>query len=127
MSLFERLAETKLREAQAAGLFDDLPGHGKPLELEDLSRVPEDLRASYCLLRGANVLPEELALRKEHLRLSDLLAACEDDDRRAALTARRDAALLRYRLLVEQRRASAGSQQVRREYGGALARRLGHR
>ncbi len=44
MSYFYRIAEEKIVEAQKAGTFDNLPGKGKPLELEDLSWVPEELR-----------------------------------------------------------------------------------
>ncbi|MGB5758968.1 MAG: DnaJ family domain-containing protein [Acidimicrobiales bacterium] len=31
MELFESIADRRIREARAAGLFDDLPGAGKPL------------------------------------------------------------------------------------------------
>src|SRR6266540_3378743 len=42
--LFQRIAEQRILEAQRKGEFDNLPGKGKPLELEDLSWVPEELR-----------------------------------------------------------------------------------
>ena len=56
-------ATPALRDAIEAGAFASLPGHGKPLVLEDLSRVPADLRAGYMLLKSANVLPEEMELK----------------------------------------------------------------
>ena len=124
MGLFDRLAEQRIQDAIADGAFDALPGHGAPLELEDLSRVPEDLRTSYVLLKGANVLPEELQARKETLRLEDLLAACHDDEECRALRSRRDAAALRYRLLMERRRLSGSAQTAHRDYAGALGRRF---
>ena len=31
---FEKIAEEKIQEAVAAGEFDDLPGKGKPLDLD---------------------------------------------------------------------------------------------
>lgn len=104
MSLLDRIAEERLREAVERGDFEDLRVPGAPLELEDLSRLPEDLRASWLLLRGAGVLPEELALRQEALRLGDLIAACTDDGERATLEGRRRTALLRHDLLMERRR-----------------------
>lgn len=102
--LFDRMAEERLREAIREGEFDELPGRGEPLELEDLSRVREDLRAGYMLLKSAGCLPEEMEVRKELVRLSDLLDACRDDDERGTLEARRSSLLLRYEILMERRR-----------------------
>src|SRR5262249_45376804 len=59
MSYFWRIAEEKILEAQRAGAFDDLPGKGQPLHLEDLNWVPEDLRLGYMVLKNAHVLPPE--------------------------------------------------------------------
>jgi hypothetical protein len=100
----ERLAESKIRDAMARGEFDDLPGHGKPLELEDLSRVPAELRMGYKLLRNAGCLPPELEARKEEARLGALLAATGDPEERARLSRLRADARLRYQLLIERRR-----------------------
>jgi Domain of unknown function (DUF1992) len=100
----ERLAESKIRAAIARGEFDDLPGHGKPLALEDLSRVPPELRMGYKLLRNAGCLPPELEARKEEARLGALLAAAGDPKERARLRRLRAEAQLRYQLLSERRR-----------------------
>jgi len=97
------LAERKILEAIEAGLFDDYPGKGEPLELEDISGMPDDLRAAYLILKGSGHLPEEMELRKEMLRFSDLLAACTDDARRKELTERRSRIALRYAILKERR------------------------
>ena len=45
--ILSKIAEQKIREAQERGEFDDLPGKGKPLDLEDLSGVPEEMRMAY--------------------------------------------------------------------------------
>ena len=102
MSLFDRVVEQKLAQAIAAGELDDLPGSGRPLELEDLSRVDEELRAGYLLLKNAGVLPEEMVLAKELLRLGDLLRACVDPEERASLEGRRGALALRHALLMDR-------------------------
>ena len=65
MSLIQKLAEEKIRTAIDRGDLDDLPGHGKPLELDDNTTVPEELRAAYRLLKNSGYLPPELELRKE--------------------------------------------------------------
>ena len=62
-----------------------MPGKGKPLELEDLSWVPEDLRISYHVLKNANVLPPEAELLKDIHILEDLLKHVEDEGERRSL------------------------------------------
>jgi hypothetical protein len=98
------LAESKIRTAMANGEFDDLPGRGRPLELEDRSGVPAELRMGFKLLRNAGCLPPELEARNEVARLGTLLAACGDAEERTRLSRRRADAELRYQLLVERPR-----------------------
>ena len=83
--LFQRLAEQRILEAQRNGEFDNLPGKGKPLELEDLSWVPQDLRIGYKVLKNAHVLPPEAELLKDIRTLEDLLKHVEDEGERKAL------------------------------------------
>ena len=85
LSYFARIAEERIREAQKEGVFDNLPGKGKPLILQDLSMVPEDLRMSYHILKNAQVLPPEAELQKEIHTLQDLLKYVEEDGERKAL------------------------------------------
>jgi hypothetical protein len=82
MSDFEKIAEEKIRQALADGAFENLPGAGKPLRLEDDSMVAPDLRMAYKLLKDAHCLPPELELHKEILRLKDLLRGVEDETER---------------------------------------------
>lgn len=104
MNAFARLAESRIRTAIARGESDNLPGKGKPLQLEDLSRVPAELRLGYKLLRNAGCLPPELEARKEAARLGALLAATGDAKERAHLSRLRADAVLRYRVLADRRR-----------------------
>jgi hypothetical protein len=83
--IFQRIAEQRILEAQRNGVFDDLPGKGKPLELEDLSWVPDDLRIGYHVLKNANVLPPEAELLKDIHILEDLLKHVEDEGERRSL------------------------------------------
>ena len=103
---FFHLVERRIAEAEAAGAFRDLPGAGRPLALEDLSAVAEELRAGYLLLKGNGFLPPELEAKKEWLRLEDLLAACGGDGASAAtaLRSRTARARQRYEALCEQHR-----------------------
>ena len=85
VSFLHRIAEQRILEAQREGAFDNLPGKGKPLDLEDLSWVPEDLRIGYHVLKNAHVLPPEVELLKDIHRLEDLLKHVEDESERRSL------------------------------------------
>ncbi|MCM3735832.1 DUF1992 domain-containing protein [Bacillus cytotoxicus] len=39
MDIFSILAEERIRQSLKDGEFEDLPGKGEPLKLEDLSRI----------------------------------------------------------------------------------------
>ena len=77
--IFTKLAEEKIKKAAERGDFDDLPGKGKPLELEDDSKVPEDLRLAYKVLKNAGYTPPELDMNKEIMRVEDMLANAPDE------------------------------------------------
>ena len=47
------VAERKIEEAMERGEFDNLPGMGKPLCLEDLSHLPPDMRMAYTILKNS--------------------------------------------------------------------------
>ena len=55
MLLFELLAEQKISEAVSRGELDDLPGSGKPLDLDDDALVPEEMRLVCRILKNAGV------------------------------------------------------------------------
>ncbi len=122
VSSFESIVEARIRDAIARGDFDDLAGKGRRLALEDLSAVPEDLRAGYLLLKNAGVLPEEMQLRKEMVSLEALLDACADASERTRL--RRDLhwKLIRFQVLMERRRSCARAQEYRGKLIAKIAR-----
>ncbi|WP_116475496.1 DnaJ family domain-containing protein [Zobellella maritima] len=77
MWLIDKLAEQAIDKARREGQLDNLPGEGKPQQLEDDSQVPEQLRAGYRLLKNGGFLPPELEARKEYLALHELLETVE--------------------------------------------------
>ena len=79
MDSFVRIAENRILEAIEKGLFDDLEGKGQPLKLEDDSHVPPELRMAYKIMKMADCLPPELEMRKEVIRLQDLVASLPDE------------------------------------------------
>ena len=75
---FDKIAEKKIREAIDNGEFDDLPGKGKPLQLEDDRHLPQDIRLAHKILKNADCLPPELELRKEIFTIEELLDGVRD-------------------------------------------------
>ena len=65
MSWFELIADRKIRDAMEDGRFDDLPGKGKPLNLDVNLSVPPEQRMAVRLMREANFLPDWIQLDKE--------------------------------------------------------------
>ena len=76
---FQKIAEKKIKEALKNGQFDDLPGAGKPLKMEDDSNIPEDLRLAYKILKNADCLPPELQLKKDIRQMEDMLESIPDE------------------------------------------------
>lgn len=78
MWLLDRLAEERIREARERGDFDDLPGEGEPLRLDETELlVPEELRVACRILKNAGYLPEGARVRRE---LADAEALLRDAD-----------------------------------------------
>lgn len=77
-SAYHRLVEEKIQEAVQRGEFDNLPGSGEPLQLDDDSHLPDDLRIAYKILKNAECLPPEVQLRKDIRQTEELLAGIQD-------------------------------------------------
>jgi len=95
---FEKLAERKIADAIRNGEFDNLPGSGRPIDLEDYFKTPEDRRLAYGLLKSANLVPEEVELLAEIARLDEQAAA--EPALKARNTLRRKAESLRLKLAI---------------------------
>jgi Domain of unknown function (DUF1992) len=75
---FSRVAESRIREAIAQGELENLPGAGKPLNLEEYFSTPEDLRMAFSILKNANCAPAEVELLSEVSRLKHAMAETSD-------------------------------------------------
>src|SRR5262245_35865227 len=85
MDCLKKIAEDRIRAAQDEGVFDNLPGKGKPLDLDDESGIPEDMRLTFKILKNAGCLPIEMELRKEIYNIRQLLNAAIDEETRREL------------------------------------------
>jgi Domain of unknown function (DUF1992) len=117
LSGFDLLAETKIAEAMRAGVFDNLPGAGKPLDLDADKLVPEDVRMAYRILKNAGFVPVEVEERKEVADLRKLIAVTADEPAKRRAVAK--LALLEVRLQKSGTGLSAGG-----DYYAKLAAKL---
>ncbi len=86
MTILDRLAEQRIRDAQARGDFEALPGAGRPLDLDEPPFVPEDIRMAYRILKNAGFVPPEVELRRERHAAARCVADARDAaDRTVAL------------------------------------------
>ena len=88
MLSLDLIAEAKIAAAARAGAFDNLPGAGRPLALDDDRMIPEEARMAYRILRNAGFVPAELENRREAASLRRLIAAATDDAERSRAAAR---------------------------------------
>ena len=96
MKMLRKIADERIREAMQRGEFDDLAGHGKPLDLDDDSLVPVELRLANRILKNAGYLPEEVRLRADIRALERSIGEAEDDETK--LPAMRRLQMLHFRL-----------------------------
>ena len=82
----EHLAEARIREARERGEFDNLPGQGKPLQLDNLEGLTPEQRIEALLLRSCGEESEETSLLREIRKCRDALKRGPDVAERARLT-----------------------------------------
>jgi len=109
MDLFHIVSEDRIKKAYQDGEFASLPGLGKPMELEDLSAIPEELRMAYKLMKNAGYTQGESQLRQEMMTIEDLIKNCDDDAEKASLQSKLNEKLLRYNQLMSKRGVKTNS------------------
>jgi hypothetical protein len=120
MLLFDLRAEQKIQEAIQRGEFDDLPGAGNPLALDDDPLIPEDLRVAYRILKNAGFVPPEVELHREVRSIEQLLESLPYGQERAR-------ALRRLQLLnvkLEESRPRGRQPRMAPEYYQKLVEKL---
>ena len=119
MDALDRIAEARIAEAVSQGAFDDLPGAGRPLVLDDDDPyVAPELRTAYRLLKNAGYVPEEVRLRGEIHAVETLLLEARCEEERRELSGRLQ--LLIHRLGEDR----AGSLALQESYYQRLAERI---
>ena len=81
MLAFDLIAENRILQAIARGDFDDLPGAGRPLALDEDPLSPPETSIAHRILRNAGFVPVEVLQRAEIARLEAILSALSADER----------------------------------------------
>lgn len=121
MDVFAIIAERKIREAMERGEFNSLAGRGKPLVMEDLSAVPEELRMAYKVMKNAGCVPPEVELSNEVASLRRLVLEMEESEERMKKVRELNFKLMK----LEMTRKRPLSLDLLPEYQGKLLDRLG--
>ncbi|MCU9594525.1 DUF1992 domain-containing protein [Caldibacillus thermolactis] len=121
---FWRIADDKIKKAYEEGEFDNLPGFGKPLELDDDSGIPKNLRMAYRILKNAGYKSEEdNEIRKEIMTIEDLIKSSTNEEERELLVKDLNKKLLQYNALLSKRRIKTNS-TVFKNYQNKIENRL---
>jgi hypothetical protein len=62
MDWADRLAEQRILEAEREGVFDNLPGEGKPLPEDPFAALPDEIRMAARVLAMCGCAPQEVGL-----------------------------------------------------------------
>jgi hypothetical protein len=109
-----KLAENRIEEAIANGEFENLPGHGQPLDLTEYFALPPAERAGIALLKGAKVIPPEVELLRSIAELEKALATTESANRAGKTPAYEKRAAALRQELQDKRVALAMAMERRR-------------
>ena len=101
---FDRNADEKIKEAIVKGEFDNLPGKGKPLDLDAYFATPEHLRMGYSILKSADIIPEEMELLKQIEGLKKSLDLCASQIEKRAIQKQLSEKITDFNLRMERYR-----------------------
>jgi hypothetical protein len=102
--LFQKNVDEKIKEAIARGEFDNLPGKGKPLDLDAYLATPEHLRIGYSILKSADIIPEEVELLKQIESLRKSLQSSTTQVEKKALRQQLSEKLTSFNMRMEHNR-----------------------
>jgi uncharacterized protein YutE (UPF0331/DUF86 family) len=101
---FQENIDQKIKEAIARGEFDNLPGKGKPLDLDAYFAAPEHLRMVYSVLKNADIIPEEMELLKQIEGLKKSLDSCTSHIEKRAIQRRLSEKITNFNMRMERYR-----------------------
>jgi DnaJ-like protein len=109
---FKKSVDEKIEEAIAKGEFDNLPGKGKPLDLDAYFATPEHLRMGYSVLKSADIIPEEMELLREIECLKKSLDSCTNQAKKKALRQQLSEKLTNLNMRLEHNRKAPKTREI---------------
>jgi len=109
---FQKSVDEKIEEAIAKGEFDNLPGKGKPLDLDAYFATPEHLRMGYSVLKSADIIPEEMELLREIECLKKSLDSCTTLTEKKALRQQLSEKLTNLNMRLEHNRKARKTREI---------------
>ncbi|MGX1266036.1 succinate dehydrogenase/fumarate reductase flavoprotein subunit [Rossellomorea marisflavi] len=103
------MSEQRIRKAYEEGEFNELPGFGKPMDLNDDAGIPEELKMAHRMMKNAGYSTEEAGLKQEMMRIEDLIRTCEDDVEAKSLHKELNEKVLKYNAMLSKKRVKTNS------------------
>ncbi|MFI8576134.1 DnaJ family domain-containing protein [Rossellomorea aquimaris] len=98
------MSEQRIKKAYEDGEFKELPGFGKPLNLDDDLGVPQELKMAHRMMKNAGFTTDEMNVKKEMMRIEDLIKACDDDLEKQELQKSLSENMLKYNAMLSKKR-----------------------
>ncbi|KQU63041.1 DUF1992 domain-containing protein [Rossellomorea marisflavi] len=117
------MSEQRIRKAYEEGEFNELPGFGKPMDLNDDAGIPEELKMAHRMMKNAGYSTEEAGLKQEMMRIEDLIRTCEDDVEAKSLHRELNEKVLKYNAMLSKKRVKTNS-SVFKDYQRSIEDKL---
>ncbi|VXC47605.1 conserved hypothetical protein [Bacillus sp. 349Y] len=117
------MSEQRIRKAYEEGEFNELPGFGKPMDLNDDAGIPEELKMAHRMMKNAGYSTEEAGLKREMMRIEDLIRTCEDDVEAKSLHRELNEKVLKYNAMLSKKRVKTNS-SVFKDYQRSIEDKL---
>jgi len=101
---FDKIVEALIKEAQARGEFNNLPGEGKPIDLTAYFETPEEVRLAQSLLKNAGMISPEVQLLKEIAELRQVQEAVTDETKKQEIKKQIQQKQIELNLMLERQR-----------------------
>lgn len=90
--------ERQILEAMARGEFDNLPGAGEPIDMDEWERTPPEYRMAYSILKNSKFVPPEVQLLKEIYEVREAIKKAGSESERQPLMKKLFELELRYNI-----------------------------
>ena len=101
---FDKIVEALIKEAQARGEFDNLPGKGKPIDLTSYFETPEEVRLAQSVLKNAGMISPEVQLLQEIAELRQIHGAVKNETKKQEIRKQIQQKQIEFDLMMERQK-----------------------